>query len=121
MARRHTIQETAVIFQSVEDECWIAHGLRTDQIGTGDSIVNALADLIRALEAVAAQARRDPSISLLRKAPPEIQARAKTARKLPQELYEIAHRRAKGSWPAELIVGVEPQGRNKSLVFPVTV
>jgi hypothetical protein len=41
---RVSILETVVIFHSKEDQCWIAHGLHTDQIGTGESMLKALED-----------------------------------------------------------------------------
>ncbi|MGC9261671.1 MAG: hypothetical protein ACP5I8_16525 [Phycisphaerae bacterium] len=77
--------DTAVIYHSTEDNCWIAHSLRTDQIGTGERVVDALADLIRGVRAVLRLAQKDESIAYLREAPPEIKKLATRSRKLPHE------------------------------------
>lgn len=46
------LRDTCVIYYSREDKCWVAHSVRTDQIGMGDCVVHALADLMRAVEQV---------------------------------------------------------------------
>lgn len=91
--------DTAVIYHSRQDGCWIAHSLKTDQIGTGEQVVEALADLIRAVRSVLALARADQSIAYLRDAPPKIKAMAAKNKKLPHEIFEVAYRRATGRWP----------------------
>ena len=75
--------DSAAIFFSQEDNCWIAHSLRTDQIGTGKNAVDALADVIRAVNQVCCQAQCDKSLAYLREAPPKIQKIAKSTCKLP--------------------------------------
>ena len=78
--RRQSLRETCVIYESPEDGCWVAHGLRTDQIGTGDSVVEALVDFMRALDQIIRVAGREKNVELYRSAPPEIRAKAKTAK-----------------------------------------
>jgi hypothetical protein len=95
-------RETFVLYESREDDCWIAHGLRTDQIGTGQDAVHALADGIRAVDAVLEAAAERPDLKAYREAPPEIQKLARTAAVLPDEIYEIAHKMARGEWPKNL-------------------
>jgi len=98
----------AVIYYDTEDECWVAHSLDTDQVGTGGRIVDALADLIRAVQALFELAKQDNSIALFRKAPPEIVAKIKKAKKLPGEVYEVAHRMVHGKWPSDVSLDVFP-------------
>jgi hypothetical protein len=100
--------ETVVIFHSKEDDCWIAHGLHTDQIGAGQSMLKALEDAIRAIDQVLLIAHDEPSVAFLREAPKNIQRLAKSAEPLPRELYEIAHRRVRGEWPDDIAVEVKP-------------
>jgi hypothetical protein len=103
------LNESAVIYHSDEDECWIAHGLHTDQIGTGDRLVTALADLMKAVHSVCELAATDETISYLRPAPPEIQKMFAQARVLPKELSEISHKMAFGEWPEYLRADFTPE------------
>jgi|WetSurMetagenome_2_1015567.scaffolds.fasta_scaffold12491_7 hypothetical protein len=106
MARKRirAFTETFVIYQSEEDKRWIAHGLRTDQMGYGDCMVDALVDYMKAIDQILRVAVEEKDIQILREAPPEVQARAKTAQRLPREIFEIAHKRVRGEWPADLTV-----------------
>ena len=106
--------DTVVIYYSREDRCWVAHSLRTDQIGTGNRIVDALADVMRAVDQVCALAASDSSIAYLREAPAEIRKLARRAKKLPGEIHEIAHRMARGSWPRDIRVDVTPTRQSES-------
>ena len=65
MAKKKTpdAAESVVIYWSAEDNCWIAHSLYMDQIGTGRRVVDALADLIKAMNAVLREAMADPTLS----------------------------------------------------------
>jgi hypothetical protein len=63
------LNEEAVIYFSEEDQCWIAHGLHADQIGTGERIVDALADFIKAVDQILDEAAKDESLAYLREAP----------------------------------------------------
>lgn len=93
--------DKAVIYHSPEDGCWIAHSLKTDQIGTGDQVIDALADLIRGVRAVLRLAEKDESIAYLRDAPGEIKKLAARSKTLPREIFEVAYRRATGGWPKD--------------------
>ena len=95
------VEEGFVIYESREDGCWIAHGIRSDQIGTGDSVVEALADAIRAVGQVVSLANEDPTIEPFRGAPARIRKMAERAAPLPGEIFEIAHKMATGEWPRE--------------------
>lgn len=95
------IQDEAVIYYSREDSCYIAHSLRMDQIGAGDSIVDALADVLKAAAQVIRLAERNESIAYLREAPTDVQALFQKAKPLPREIYEIAYKKAHGEWPQE--------------------
>ena len=85
-------KDTAIIYHSVEDGCWIAHSLRTDQIGTGEDMIQAFADLIRGIDGLLEIAGEDETIAYLREAPEEIQGLAEKSGQLPKEMYEIAHK-----------------------------
>ena len=95
------LQEDCVLYYSTEDHCWIAHGLTTDQVGTGDCLVDALADFIKAFDQIVALAKREGDIDILRNAPPATQLQQASAQSLPREFYEIAHKKARGTWPDE--------------------
>ncbi len=103
-----SFEDTLVLYRSTEDGCWIAHSLKTDQIGTGDRIVDALADVIRAVHQVCKAAGKDKTLAYLRAAPAEIRAIADRAKPLPGEIYEIAHKMVHGEWPKYLSADVEP-------------
>ena len=90
-----------VIYYARTDKCWVAHSLRTDQIGAADSVVEALAALLRAVDFVLEDAADDPTLTVFREAPPEIQEMSRQAMPLPKEIYEIAHKMARGEWPKE--------------------
>lgn len=104
-------RDVCLVYQSKEDKCWVAHSMRTDQIGTGDCIVNALADLLRAVKELLELAEEDGSIQVLKDAPAEFQKLAKTAQTLPQEVYEVAHKMVFGQWPENLIADFKPTGK----------
>lgn len=125
MAQRNHIKklmETCVIYESRKDKCWIAHSLRTDQIGTGRDIIEALADLLCAVDQLLELAQEEPDIEVFRAAPASIQNKAATATRLPQEIYEIAHRKARGDWPVCIKVSVPKRGRYVTeLAEPISV
>ena len=73
--------------------------LRTDQVGTGIDMGHALADLIRGVDGLLELAREDETMAYLREAPADIQARAAASKNLPREIYEVAHKIARGDWP----------------------
>jgi hypothetical protein len=71
-------------------------------------VVEALVDFMRALDQIIKVAGREKNVELYRPAPPEIRAKAKTAKELPREIYEIAHKTLYGKWPSGLDVSVKP-------------
>jgi predicted RNase H-like HicB family nuclease len=97
--RRRGFRDTCVIYESKEDGCWIAHSLCTDQIGAGESVVEALVELMRAIEGLLQLARQEGDIQVLREAPPQIQRLAEKADPLPGEILDIAHKMVHGQWP----------------------
>ena len=107
------IKDICVIYESRQDNCWIAHSLRTDQIGTGDCVVNALADLLKAVQQILNLAKQEDDIAVLREAPTRIQRMAKTAQTLPREIYEIAHKRVHGEWPKDFEPNFKTPHRRK--------
>ena len=102
-----TPQDYALIYYSSEDACWVAHSLETDQIGTAGKIINALADLIRAIRSINELAKSDDSIRTKRKAAPAILEKAKTAQTLPPEAYAVADKISRGVWPSSLRLVVD--------------
>jgi hypothetical protein len=94
--------DTTVIYFDDDDETWVAHSLKTDQIGYGDSIGDALSELYRVVSFLIEEHGKDPSIPLFRDAPDEIVAKSVKAKKLPGEISEVAWKRATGRWPKEL-------------------
>ena len=98
------LHDKVVIYQSKEDGGWIAHSLRTDQIGYGDSIVDALADVMKAVDQVCRAAEQDPTLAYLRDAPKLMKRLFKNAKPLPKEIYEVAHRKVHGQWPKDWTV-----------------
>ena len=88
-----------VIYSSKDDHCWVAHSLRTDQIGTGDCVLEALMDGMKAVDQIVELAEKDGDVEVFCDAPEEIAVLAKSAQPLPQELYDIAHKKLYGEWP----------------------
>ena len=66
------VDETAVIYRDPEDQCWLAHGLRTDLLGAGDTPEAALKDLQRSIPELLKTAK-DHGDEYLSEAPAEIQ------------------------------------------------
>ena len=105
------LMETCVIYESKKDNCWIAHSLRTDQIGTGDDPLEALADLLVAVDQLLELAQEESDIEVFRPAPKYIQNMARRAMRLPKEIYEIAHRKARGDWPLDISLNLPKRRR----------
>jgi len=116
MAKKKNVgfPDQVAVYHSEEDGCWIAHSLRTDQIGTGARIVDALADLIRGMVAFLELASADKTINLFRDAPPEVQEIAKRSKALPGEIFEVAHKMATGQWPKEIEPDFKPNDEHAS-------
>ena len=73
-----------------------------------------MADLIRAMHALAKLAAKDNSVAYLREAPAEVQAIAKRSTPLPREIFEVAHKMATGKWPAEFELDFRPKDARAS-------
>jgi len=108
---RKAFSETCVIYESAEDACWVAHGVRTDQMGLGDSIVDALVEYMKAIEQVLKVASEGKDITILRPAPSEVRAMAKRAKELPEEIFEIAHKKLYGKWPRHISINVDSSAK----------
>ena len=104
--KKITLNDEVVVYYSADDGCWIAHSLHTDQIGTGDRIVDSMAALVRGISAILKLAEADETIAFLREAPARIQKLARSAKALPLEVYEVAHKMATGRWPKYLTIEV---------------
>src|SRR5438876_4446658 len=102
-------RDSVLIYFSEEDDSWIAHSLRTDQIGLGDDVVTALSNLIRAIDSLIELCKEDRTLALFRDAPADVKKRARAAKPLRRELYEIAHLKARGKWPDDQPLKVEPE------------
>jgi hypothetical protein len=104
---RRLFVDTFAIYYSREDKYWVAHSLRTDQFGTGDCVVDALVDGLKAVDQILALARKKPNIQIFCEAPEAVQEIAKNARKLPDEIFQIAHKRLYGKWAPNMTVTVD--------------
>lgn len=107
----HEFMDTFAIYYSRENGYWIAHSLRTDRVGKGDCIVNALVDGLRAVKQVVDQTRRKRGTQVFRPAPDDVQEIAQTAEKLPDEIYQRALKMYHGAPMPDLeVTSVEPLG-----------
>jgi hypothetical protein len=61
--------DVCLVYWSQADKRYVAHSMRTDQIGTGDCIVHAMADLLHAVKDLLELAEQDASIQVLKPAP----------------------------------------------------
>lgn len=93
------IKDEFVIYYSKEDESWIAHSLRTDQMGLGDCVVDALADLMLGLHNLHQLAKTQKDIQIAFEAPDEIKKIARQAKHLDDCILEIAFKKFCKTWP----------------------
>ena len=100
-------EDKCLIYYSKSDDCWVAHGLFVDQIGTGQSMLVALIDLLTGIENLRKLAKREKDIEFFRMAPEPIQQRAKHADRLPLELYSVAYKKVRGEWPEDIQLATE--------------
>ena len=89
--------DKCVIYYSPRDECWIGHSLHTDQIGTGESVLGALVEVMMAIDSLIELKRENRDIQFRRDAPDSILKLVEGAQELPQVLYERACQMARGS------------------------
>jgi len=89
-----------VIYPSrLEPGQYVAHSLRTDQVGVGDCVLDAYLELAANIRGLLREAKRDPRIEIYQEAPPAIWKLAAKARPLPREIEEIAAQRLTGHMP----------------------
>lgn len=106
--------DSVVLYRDDDCDGWIAHSLRTDQIGIGVDLSRALADLMQAVNQIMQAASEDPSLDILRDAPAEIRQLAKRSKPLPREVYEVAYKMVSGQWPDEMEVHFQGGGKRLS-------
>lgn len=104
--RKKFFSDTLAIFYSEEDQCWVAHSLRTDQFGTGDCVLDALMDGMKAVDQVIALSKKKPEVQVLSEAPEEIRQIIQNAKRLPDEIFEIAHKKLYGEWPYNIEIDI---------------
>jgi hypothetical protein len=95
-----------VIYYSKKDMCWIAHSLYTDQVGTGEDIRDALAELISAIRSLIAIYIKCKDIRLWRDAPQETFKLEKKSKPLREDIYREAIEIALGHQLNQLSQGV---------------
>jgi len=93
----------------------------TDQIGVGECVLDAFVELRKAVHALLYAAREDPSIQVLRSAPREIQEKLIHAKKLPDEIVEIADMQLMGRFRARLDKPWKPRAETLSASIPIYV
>ncbi len=104
-------EHNVIVYWSYLDRLWIAHSLDMDKTGSGERVVDALANLIRASLDVITEAKKDHSLHIFRDAPPQILRLAEesvAANILPFEVIEIAYKMARGRWPENFVLDVFP-------------
>jgi hypothetical protein len=79
-------------------------------VGVGVDMGRALADLIKGVDQLIKLARVDESLAVFREAPENIKDLARNGKCLPQEIYEVAHRIARGTWPEDIDPGFKAAG-----------
>ncbi len=105
--KKRSFTDTLLIYESERDKCWLAHSLRTDQVGMGACWFEALTDGIKAIDGIIALAEDMGDIAVLRNAPENIQEMARRAKELPEEICEIARKKLYGKWPDYVKVTID--------------
>ncbi len=111
--------DQCVIYYSRKDELWVAHSLHTDQVGTGDNMLDALSHLLSGIRSLINLANKSSDIQVFREAPRSIQNRLDNALVLPEELSAYAHKRVRGEWPDEIKLIAEPK-RHRCVATKIT-
>jgi hypothetical protein len=114
--------DECLIYHSDEDRAWIAHSLKTDQLGFGDCVVNALVDLLIGTKNLLKLKKKDPEIEIFHQASPEIIAESEKAKPLPSVLWEVALERFHKKLPYQVYTDI-PQNEQFTCSFeepPVT-
>jgi hypothetical protein len=106
-ARSFFPTDRRVVYYSRQDRCWIAHSTLTDQIGTGETIIEAMVDLLRALEQLLELARQDPSIQIYRRAPASVLGLLTEAIPIPAQIVSLAEEKFRASTAREFRIDAE--------------
>jgi len=101
------VKDDFVIYYSNTDKSWIAHSLRTDQLGFGDCVVDAIADLMVGLHNLYELAKKDTEIIVNCEAPEDIKKLAKNAKKLDDCILDIAIKKFRNRWPKNYQIHLE--------------
>lgn len=94
--------DKCVIYFSKDSGLWVAHGVTTDQLGTGDSVLDACVSYLRNIKTLLNARKQDDSIAVHRNAPNRIQVMQEVAIPVPKEITDIATKIVNGKWPHEL-------------------
>ena len=113
-AERNLAIHNCLIYYSKTENLWIAHGLRTDQIGVGDCVLDAYVDYLHGMIDLVDLSKEVDHIEIFRTPPKKILKKAEKAQLLPRELYDVAYKRVHGDWPQDLKVTTKPS-RHHSL------
>lgn len=77
-----------VVYRSKDDDGrYVAHSVRTDQIGIDETVVGAVHELYTALRALIEEAQRDPNVVVFQQAPEEVVNTFLRAPKLRDDLW----------------------------------
>jgi hypothetical protein len=90
--------------------------LRTDQIGTGKDVIDALVELLEAVGSLLVLSKKHTDIKVRRKAPAALRRRARRAIILPKELLEIALKIAIGEWPKQIKLSAQFEHKHPLIV-----
>lgn len=110
-----SLKDECVVYFSGREGYWIAHSLHTDQIGVGRCALDALVELMIAVDDLLELAKTHDEIRIHRDAPDDVISRAKRAIHMPEELYMIAYKRARGKWPKEFKVVLPELNKHRAV------
>lgn len=84
-------QLEAIVYNSKEDNCFVAHSINCDQLGTGDTKEQAIRDLGVGLKNWYNLCEEDETLAFYSDAPPEIQQALEKAKSNPDKHKLIIH------------------------------
>lgn len=96
---RDNFEDIVVVYPAEEPGQFVAHSIRTDQIGVAPTPHEALIEVLHALYDLFEEARKDRRVEIQRLAPPEVRERFfESATKVPDEVWnQILRRFAKSN------------------------
>ncbi len=80
-----------VLYPSVDDVepgLWVAHSARTDQVGVGHDLIEAIRELALSVRTLLEEAAKDPTVRVEQPAPLEVLRKLQGATSLPKPLLE---------------------------------